>query len=49
MKKKVTFEKNIEFPTMIGEVVEISLDHELKFINESNIEGNFILTGFKYN
>lgn len=45
MKKKVTFEKNIEFPTMIGEVVEISLDHELKFINESNIEGNFILTG----
>ena len=45
MKKKVTFEKNIEFPTMIGEVVEISLDHELKFINESNIESNFILTG----
>ncbi len=45
MKKKVTFEKSIEFPTMIGEVVEISLDHELKFINESNIEGNFILTG----
>ena len=45
MKKKVTFEKSIEFPTMIGEICEISLDHELKFIDESNIEGNFILMG----
>lgn len=45
MKKKVTFEKNIEFPTMIGEICEISLDDDLKFIDESNIEGNFILTG----
>lgn len=45
MKKKVTFEKNIEFPTMIGEICEISLDQELKFINESNVEGNLLLTG----
>lgn len=45
MKKTITFEKSIEFPTMIGEVVEISLDHELRFINESNVEGNFILKG----
>ena len=45
MKKKVTFEKSIEFSTMIGEITEISLDQELKFINESNIEGNLLLTG----
>lgn len=45
MKKKVTFEKSIEFPTMIGEVCEISLDQELKFINESNVEGDLLLTG----
>lgn len=45
MKKKVTFEKSIEFPTMIGEICEISLDEELKFINESNVEGDLLLTG----
>ena len=45
MKKKVTFEKSIEFPTMIGEICEISLDQKLKFINESSVEGNLLLTG----
>ena len=45
MKKKVTFEKSIEFPTMIGEVTEISLDHRLKFIDESSVEGHLLLTG----
>ena len=45
MKKKVTFEKSIEFPTMIGEICEISLDQELKFTNESNVEGDLLLTG----
>lgn len=45
MKKKVTFEKSIEFPTMIGEICEISLDEELKFIDESNVEGDLLLTG----
>ncbi len=45
MKKKVTFEKSIEFPTMIGEVSEISLDHKLIFIDESNVEGHLLLTG----
>ena len=45
MKKKVTFEKNIEFPTMIGEISEISLDHELKFIDETSVEGHLLLTG----
>ena len=45
MKKKVTFEKSIEFPTMIGEVSEISLNHKLKFVDESSVEGHLLLTG----
>ena len=45
MNKKVSFKKSIEFPTMIGEITEVSLDNDLKFISDSNIEGNLILTG----
>ena len=45
MKKNITFEKKIEFPTMIGEISTISLEHTLKFIDESNIEGDFIISG----
>ena len=45
MKKNISFEKKLEFPTMIGEVTSISLEHNLNFINQSNIEGNFIVKG----
>lgn len=45
MKKKVTFEKQIEFPMMIGEVSAISLEPDLRFIDQSNVEGNLNLTG----
>lgn len=45
MKKIISFEKKIEFPTMIGEVTSISLEHDLKFIDENNIEGMLILNG----
>lgn len=45
MKKIISFEKKIEFPSMIGEVTSISLDHTLKFIDGNNIEGNFIVSG----
>lgn len=45
MKKKVTFEKKIDFPTMIGEICAISLEHDLKFIDESYVEGNLLLNG----
>ena len=45
MKKKVSFEKEVEFPTMIGEICEIELDHDLKFINDTSVEGNFLLSG----
>ena len=45
MKKRVSFEKEVEFPTMIGEICEIELDHDLKFINDTSVEGNFLLSG----
>ena len=45
MKKIITFEKKIDFPSMIGEVSSISLDNDLKFIDESNIEGNLRIYG----
>ena len=45
MKKKVAFQKEIEFPTMIGEISAISLEHDLHFIDESNVEGSLLLTG----
>lgn len=45
MKKTISFEKKQVFPTMIGEVSAISLEHDLKFLDENNITGNLILTG----
>ena len=45
MKKIISFEKKIEFPSMIGEVTSISLEHDLKFIDGNNIEGMFIVSG----
>ncbi|MBR2678026.1 MAG: LysM peptidoglycan-binding domain-containing protein [Bacilli bacterium] len=45
MQKKVTFDKKIELPTIIGEITAISLDQELEFVDECNINGNLLLTG----
>ncbi len=45
MKKIISFKKNLEFPSMIGEITAIALEHNLKFIDESNISGEFIITG----
>lgn len=45
MKKKVAFQKKIDFPTMIGEISAISLEHNLKFIDDSNVEGELLLSG----
>lgn len=45
MKKIISFEKKIDFPSMIGEVTSISLEHDLKFIDSNNVEGKFIVTG----
>ena len=45
MKKNISFEKQIEFPTMIGEICAISLEKQLKFVDSSTIEGDLLLTG----
>lgn len=45
MKKKINIEKRIDFPTMVGEITAISLEKDLKFVSEDEIEGNLILSG----
>lgn len=45
MKKIISFEKEIDFPSMIGEISSISIDNNLKFIDESNIDGNLSVYG----
>lgn len=45
MKKTVSFEKDLNFPTMIGEVSSISLDDDLVFTDSSNVSGKFIVSG----
>jgi len=45
MKKIISFDKEILFPTMIGEITAISLDQTLKFLSKNDIEGNFIISG----
>lgn len=45
MKKTVSFEKDLSFQTMIGEVSSISLDDDLKFVDCSNVVGKFIVSG----
>lgn len=45
MKKTISFEKKIDFPSMIGEITAISLEHDLKFTDASSIEGNLIVSG----
>lgn len=45
MKKIISLNKKIEFPTMIGEVTAISLEPTLTFIDESNVAGDFIISG----
>lgn len=45
MKKIVNFDKELEFPSMIGEITSISLDQNLQFKDESNIIGNLTVKG----
>lgn len=45
MKKVISFDKEILFPTMIGEITAISLDQTLKFLSKNDIEGDFIISG----
>ncbi len=45
MKKIVSFEKELEFPSMIGEIISISLDHTIEFTDSTTAEGEFIVLG----
>ena len=45
MRQIITLEKEIAFKTMVGEVSSISLEPDLSFINDSEIEGNLIVSG----
>ena len=45
MKKKVTFDKSMEFPSMIGQISAISLDSALRFVDETSIVGDLIVSG----
>lgn len=45
MKQIITLEKEIAFKTMVGEISSISLEPDLAFINDSEIEGNLIISG----
>lgn len=45
MRQIITLEKEIAFKTMIGDIASISLEHDLDFISDSEIEGNLIVSG----
>ncbi len=44
MKKKIPFTKEIPFKTMISEITDINLEHDLEIL-DTTIEGNFIVSG----
>lgn len=45
MKQIITLEKEIAFKTMIGDITSISLEPDLSFVNDSEIEGNLVISG----
>ena len=45
MKKIVSFEKELDFPSMIGEITSIDLDNNLDFIDQNTITGTFTISG----
>ena len=45
MRQIVNVEKEIVFKTMLGEVTSISLEDNLSFVNDSEVEGNLIISG----
>lgn len=45
MKKIITFEKELDFPSMIGEINSISLDQNIKFMNQNQAAGSLIVSG----
>ena len=45
MKKNVSFTKDLQFPTMIGKITEITVEDNLKFIDSNNVEGSLFISG----
>ena len=45
MQKVISFNKNLEFKTMISEITSISLDQHLTFMDESSISGELVISG----
>lgn len=45
MKKVISFEKELDFPTMIGEITSISLDQNIDFLDSSSAAGEMVVSG----
>ena len=45
MRKVISFDKELEFKTMIGEITSISLDQNLLFEDDSTVSGELIVSG----
>lgn len=45
MQKVISFDKTLDFKTMIGEVTSISLDPKLAFSDDSTISGELVISG----
>ena len=45
MQKVISFDKNLEFKTMVSEITSISLDQHLAFLDESSISGELVISG----
>ena len=45
MQKVISFDKTLDFKTMVGEVTSISLDPKLEFSDDSTISGELVISG----
>lgn len=45
MKKVISFDKTLEFKTMVGEVTSISIDPQLDFSEDGSVSGELIIVG----
>lgn len=45
MRKVISFDKELEFKTMIGEITSISLDQNLSFQDDSTVSGELVVSG----
>lgn len=45
MRKVISFDKELEFKTMIGDITSISLDQDLSFQDDSTVSGELVVSG----